>query len=83
MTVVSIRCSECDEVKPKTEIDILGAGENICTACKAPEKVHEVKQVEEDAGATDEDEDEQSREESREESRESETEAETKSARSW
>lgn len=36
--VVSIRCSECDEVKPKEEVEIRSNGD-VCHDCKRPENV--------------------------------------------
>lgn len=42
MTVVKIRCHECDEVKSEEEIDI-GAKGNICQECKRdiPDEIEE------------------------------------------
>lgn len=42
MTVVSIKCHECDEVKAKEEVEIRGDG-NICSDCKTdvPAEVEE------------------------------------------
>lgn len=42
MSIVEIRCSDCDEVKPKDDID-LGADGAICTGCKTsiPEEIRD------------------------------------------
>lgn len=48
MTVVSIRCHECDTVKREEHIEMRGDGTNICDDCKGsndlPEEVEEAKQ---------------------------------------
>lgn len=47
MAVVSIRCHECDTVKPEEQIEMRGDGNNICDDCKGsndlPQEVEEAK----------------------------------------
>lgn len=73
MTVVSIRCHECDTVKREEHIEMRGDGTNICDECKRSDRV---KQAEEDSGEGDTSEPEEAPEEEPEEP-ESETEEET------
>lgn len=46
--VVSIRCSECGEVKPDDEIEIRGGG-NVCHECTRPESVTQAREATEKA----------------------------------
>lgn len=38
MTVVSLRCHECDEVKREKHVEMRGKGNNICDECKSSER---------------------------------------------
>lgn len=70
MTVVTIRCHECDTVKPKENIEMRGDGTNICDECRTSDKVTQVED------GTDEGDTSDSEEESEEESQEPESESE-------
>lgn len=44
MTVVSIRCHECDTVKREEHIEMRGDGTNICDDCSSSDKVKQAKE---------------------------------------
>lgn len=58
MTVVSMRCSECDEVKREQHMEMTQSGDNICDACSSPDVPEDVDEVdgeaENEAGVTEE-----------------------------